>query len=135
MGYSTLGLTDAADFGGVVRFALAAWDAGIAPIIGAELNIDGCPTALLARTAEGCREPRRAHHARAIGMSAELGGMDGRRRARGDRTPLATEQTAARTARARAAARDVDGPHGSECGAACPHRAGFRIARDHSAHG
>ncbi len=55
MGYTALGLTDAADFGGVVRFALAAWDAGITPIIGAELNIDGQPAALLARTAEGCR--------------------------------------------------------------------------------
>ena len=49
-----LGLTDAADFGGVVRFALAAWDAGITPLIGCELNVDGHPVAFLARTAEGC---------------------------------------------------------------------------------
>jgi len=55
MGFTSLGLTDAADFGGVVRFALAAWDAGITPLIGCELNVDGRPAAFLARTAEGCR--------------------------------------------------------------------------------
>ena len=55
LGYPALGLTDAADFGGVVRFALAAWDAGITPLIGCELIVDGHPAAFLARTAEGCR--------------------------------------------------------------------------------
>ncbi len=55
LGYSTLGLTDVADFGGVVRFALAAWEAGITPLIGAELIVDGAPIAFLARTSEGCR--------------------------------------------------------------------------------
>ena len=54
MGYTSLGLTDAADFGGVVRFALAAWEAGVTPIMGCELNVDGHPAAFLARTAEGC---------------------------------------------------------------------------------
>jgi error-prone DNA polymerase len=55
LGYSALGLTDVADFGGVVRFALAAWEAGITPLIGTELIVDGAPIALLARTSEGCR--------------------------------------------------------------------------------
>src|SRR5579862_2671289 len=55
LGYPAIGLTDAADFGGVVRFALAAWDAGITPLIGCELIVDGHPAAFLARTAEGCR--------------------------------------------------------------------------------
>jgi error-prone DNA polymerase len=55
LGYTAIGLTDAADFGGVVRFALAAWDAGLTPLIGCELTVDGHPAAFLARTAEGCR--------------------------------------------------------------------------------
>src|SRR5215472_2237788 len=55
LGYSTFGLTDVADFGGVVRFALAAREAGITPLVGAELIVDGAPIALLARTSEGCR--------------------------------------------------------------------------------
>ena len=55
LGYRAIGLTDAADFGGVVRFALAAWDAGLTPLIGCELNVDGHPAAFLARTADGCR--------------------------------------------------------------------------------
>jgi error-prone DNA polymerase len=55
LGYTAIGLTDAADLGGVVRFALAAWNAGLTPLIGCELNVDGHPAAFLARTAEGCR--------------------------------------------------------------------------------
>ncbi len=55
MGYSALGLTDAADLGGAVRFALAAQDAGIKPILGAELLVEGAPAAFLACTAAGCR--------------------------------------------------------------------------------
>jgi error-prone DNA polymerase len=54
MGYTHLGLTDTADFGGVVRFAWAAKEARIQPIIGAELIVDGHPAAFLARTPEGC---------------------------------------------------------------------------------
>jgi error-prone DNA polymerase len=55
LGYTHLGLTDIADFGGVARFACAAQEVGIQPIIGAELVVDGHPAALLARTPEGCR--------------------------------------------------------------------------------
>jgi error-prone DNA polymerase len=55
LGYPALGLTDSADLGGVVRFALAAERAGIRPIIGVELSVEGQPAAFLARTAEGYR--------------------------------------------------------------------------------
>jgi error-prone DNA polymerase len=55
LGYGALGLTDSADVGGVIRFALAAERAGIRPIGGVELQVDGHPLALLARDAEGYR--------------------------------------------------------------------------------
>jgi error-prone DNA polymerase len=55
LGYSALGITDAADLGAAVRFALAAQDEGLRPVVGAELVVDGRPAALLARTAAGCR--------------------------------------------------------------------------------
>ncbi|HEX2780372.1 MAG TPA: error-prone DNA polymerase [Gemmatimonadaceae bacterium] len=54
-GYSALGLTDCADLGGIVRFALECARQGIRPIVGTELVVDGKPLALLARTAEGYR--------------------------------------------------------------------------------
>lgn len=55
LGYPALGLTDAADLGGTIRFALESARQGVKPIIGAELNVDGHPVALLARDAEGFR--------------------------------------------------------------------------------
>ncbi len=67
LGYPALGLTDAADLGGVVRFALACRRAGVTPIVGLELAVTpdpGAPdaddptprpVALLARTREGYR--------------------------------------------------------------------------------
>jgi error-prone DNA polymerase len=55
LGYPALGLTDTADLGGIIRFALAAGRHGIRPIVGAELRVEGRPVALLARTAEGYR--------------------------------------------------------------------------------
>ena len=55
MGYPALALTDTADLGGMVRFALAARREGIRPIAGVELMVDGHPAAFLARTAEGYR--------------------------------------------------------------------------------
>ena len=38
LGYGTLGLTDTADLGGVVRFVVAARRAAIRPLVGAELH-------------------------------------------------------------------------------------------------
>lgn len=55
LGYPSLGLTDAADLGGVVRFVLEARRQGIKPIVGAELNLDGRPVALLVCDAQGYR--------------------------------------------------------------------------------
>src|SRR5690606_7984126 len=47
-GYPALGLTDHADLGGVIRFALECERAGLHPVVGAELVVDGHPVALLA---------------------------------------------------------------------------------------
>ncbi len=55
MGYTVLGLTDTADLGGIVRFALEAQRHGIQPVIGAELCVDGRPAAFLVRNQEGYR--------------------------------------------------------------------------------
>src|SRR5256714_11611055 len=49
LGYSALGITDTADLGGIIRFALEARRLDLKAIVGAELNIDGCPVAFLAR--------------------------------------------------------------------------------------
>jgi error-prone DNA polymerase len=53
LGYSALGITDTADLGGIVRFGLEARQQNLRPIIGADLNVDGCPAAFLARSKEG----------------------------------------------------------------------------------
>ena len=55
LGYSALGLTDAADLGGVVRFALEARRQGIRPIVGAELLVESHPAAFLAMNERGYR--------------------------------------------------------------------------------
>ena len=55
LGYPALGLTDAADLGGIIRFALEAERQGIRPVIGAELVVDGHPAAFLAMNEEGYR--------------------------------------------------------------------------------
>jgi DNA polymerase III alpha subunit len=55
LGYAALGVTDSADVGGLIRFTLAAERAGIRPIGGVELQVEGHPVALLARDAEGYR--------------------------------------------------------------------------------
>ena len=54
-GYGALGLTDRADLGGAIRFALEARRMGVRPVVGAELVVDGHPLALLARNATGFR--------------------------------------------------------------------------------
>jgi error-prone DNA polymerase len=55
LGHAALGLTDSTDVGGLIRFTLAAERAGIRPIGGVELQVDGHPVALLARNAVGYR--------------------------------------------------------------------------------
>src|SRR2546423_7654527 len=53
LGYSAIGITDTADLGGIVRFGLEARRQNIRPIIGAEVDVDGCPAAFFARSKEG----------------------------------------------------------------------------------
>src|SRR3954466_5355655 len=53
LGYSAIGITDTADLGGIGRFGLEARRQNVRPIVGAELNVDGCPVAFLARSREG----------------------------------------------------------------------------------
>ena len=53
LGYSSLGITDTADLGGIVRFAVACRTRKVRPVVGAELVVDGRPLALLARTRQG----------------------------------------------------------------------------------
>ncbi len=53
--YSALGITDAAELGGVIRFALEARERKIKPLVGAELRVDGHPLALLVRDEQGYR--------------------------------------------------------------------------------
>lgn len=52
---TSLGISDAGDLGGIVRFALAAQARGIRPLVGAELRVDGRPVGLLARDEAGYR--------------------------------------------------------------------------------
>ena len=53
LGYTALGLTDTADLGGIVRFVTACRAHDVRPVVGAELVVEGCPLALLARTRQG----------------------------------------------------------------------------------
>ncbi len=55
LGYGALGLTDTSDLGGIIRFVLEANAQGIKPVVGAELKVDGHPTAFLARNERGYR--------------------------------------------------------------------------------
>jgi len=55
LGHHTIGITDTADLGGVVRFTLECRRQGIRPVVGVELNVDGRPAAFYAQNAEGMR--------------------------------------------------------------------------------
>jgi error-prone DNA polymerase len=55
LGYPAVGITDAADLGGVVRFVCEARRVGVRPIVGAELVVDGYPAAFLVENAQGYR--------------------------------------------------------------------------------
>ena len=55
LGYAALALCDATELGGVVRFALAAQEHGVRPLVGAELRVGGYPLALLVRSEAGYR--------------------------------------------------------------------------------
>ncbi len=70
LGYPALGVTDCADLGGVVRFAVACREHGVRPVVGVELIVDRHPLALLARTAAGYR------HLAALVTRARAGRVD-----------------------------------------------------------
>src|SRR4051812_25717710 len=53
LGFSAIGVTDTADLGGIVRFGLEARRQNIKPVVGVELNVDGCTAAFLARDRQG----------------------------------------------------------------------------------
>lgn len=55
LGYPSIGLTDTTDLGGAARFADACQQHKIAPVVGAELIVDGHPLALLAASKIGCQ--------------------------------------------------------------------------------
>ena len=55
LGYATIGITDTADLGGLVRAVLAGRAHDVRILVGAELRVDGLPAAFLARDAEGYR--------------------------------------------------------------------------------
>ncbi|HEY0241042.1 MAG TPA: PHP domain-containing protein, partial [Gemmatimonadaceae bacterium] len=55
LGHHTIGITDTADLGGSVRFALECRRQGVKPVVGVELNVDGRPAAFIAKNAEGFR--------------------------------------------------------------------------------
>ncbi len=55
LGYHTIGISDTADLGGVVRFVLECRRQGLKPVVGVELNVDGRPAAFYAQNAEGMR--------------------------------------------------------------------------------
>ncbi len=55
LGYGTLGITDTADIGGLVRAVLAGREHNVRVCAGTELRVDGRPMAFLARNAAGFR--------------------------------------------------------------------------------
>ncbi len=55
LGYNTIGITDTADVGGLVRAVLMGRVQSVRILAGAELRVDGRPMAFLARNAEGYR--------------------------------------------------------------------------------
>lgn len=55
LGYESIGVTDAADLGGIVRARLEADRHGIKLIAGAEILVDGYPLTFLVKNKEGCQ--------------------------------------------------------------------------------
>ncbi|HXG70938.1 MAG TPA: PHP domain-containing protein, partial [Gemmatimonadaceae bacterium] len=96
LGYHSLGITDSADLGGIVRFTLEARRQNIKPIIGAELNVDGFPAAFIARNSEGYRNLAGLVTRSRVGNLASWRKGDGRK-TRG-RPNVSWEQVAVRSA-------------------------------------
>jgi len=71
-GMSAVALTDTGNLHGAVEFALAAKQAGIKPILGAEISLDDKPLLLYVESAQGYRNLNRI-----LSRHAELGAADG----------------------------------------------------------
>jgi DNA polymerase III, alpha subunit len=94
--YPAIGLTDAADFGGIPRFVLEAERRGVKPIVGAELEVDGHAMAFLVETAEGYRNLAALVTRARVG---ELAGWEREHpRTRRGRASLTSSQVAERSA-------------------------------------
>ena len=81
-GLPAVALTDTGNLHGATEFVLAAKDAGIKPIVGAELNIEGKPLLLYAESATGYHNLCRllSSHAKQMADSGEDGGVAGQQR-------------------------------------------------------
>jgi DNA polymerase-3 subunit alpha len=81
-GLPAVALTDTGNLHGATEFVLAAKDAGIKPIVGAELNIESKPLLLYAESATGYHNLCRllSSHAKQMADSGEDGGVAGQQR-------------------------------------------------------
>lgn len=124
LGYHSIGITDTADLGGIVRFALEARRQGVKPVIGVELSVDGRPAAFLARTAEGY------HNIAALVTQARVGALSGWQKgqnagARG-RPRVTWRQVAERSAGVHALTGPSSGPIGARI-QGCEYSAAARV--------
>ncbi|MEJ7761063.1 MAG: error-prone DNA polymerase [Gemmatimonadaceae bacterium] len=124
LGYHSIGITDTADLGGIVRFALEARRQGVKPVIGVELNVDGRPAAFLARTEEGY------HNIASLVTRARVGVLAGWQKGQNARTrgrPRVTwQQVAERSAGVHALTGPSSGPIGARI-QACEYSAAARV--------
>ena len=77
LGLSALALTDAFDLGGAVRFTRACEAAGVKPIIGAEIRIEGAGARPALRLVLLCENRTGYHHLAALVNEARLAGQRG----------------------------------------------------------
>ncbi|MFQ5529496.1 MAG: PHP domain-containing protein, partial [Gemmatimonadota bacterium] len=77
LGLPALALTDVFDLGGVVRFTRACEAAGVKPIIGAEIRIDGAGARSALRLVLLCENRAGYHHLAALVNEARLAGQRG----------------------------------------------------------
>src|SRR5947207_12941961 len=108
LGYGAIGITDTADLGGIVRFGLEARRQNVRPIVGAELNVDGCPVAFLARSKIGFNNVASLVTRSRVGELSTWKKGDGKK-TRG-RPRIFWEQVAERSAGVQALTGPVSGP-------------------------
>ena len=77
LGMTALALTDVFDLGGAVRFARACESAGVEPIIGAEIRIEGMASRPALRLALLCESRMGYHNLAALVNEARLAGQRG----------------------------------------------------------